>query len=139
MKTYATRRCVIALLQSRNEEIKMSVDVEAADVAMPTPSVAWWKQQKDCAWATYENVDGVVVFVSGIWFRQRLLLRSQLKPEVDRSAQKMYRGGNDKLDASSSVFTMEEPGGLMMELQPELYGLDNTQDEDESNSDQDSD
>jgi hypothetical protein len=55
-KTYTVQRRGVALLQSKEESLAFSLNVELQGVGKIAPEVGWWTSQKEQAWEIHDNV-----------------------------------------------------------------------------------
>lgn len=97
-KTYSTRSCAIAIMTSESSSIGITLDNIHGMLAL-TPNSAWSRSSGSSCTEIHEDVDGVVVFISGIYFSQKAW-RSRLGHARDQRQQKdkLFRGGEDEAD-----------------------------------------
>ncbi|KAK8036594.1 hypothetical protein PG991_001731 [Apiospora marii] len=102
-KTYTSRRCAVAVLSGRSSAITIGLSADVPGLLTLTPTSSWTKGRGNCSTEVHEDKEGVVVFMSGVYFRSKLL-SSKLKPARDQSGQKdhVFRGTfvepNDEAD-----------------------------------------
>lgn len=140
-KTYATRRCAIAIMQSEGAEVEMGLEFQLPGLVTLTPSTKWLRRHQDRAWSGYEDPDGLVVFIGGIWYRSRRF-HGGVKPVTEPSKQKkMFRDASKPDGPLASIQVDEEPGGMLVELKPHIYGIsiDDDYEMEEESDDEDGD
>ena len=136
-KTYATRRCGIAVLTSKSAEVRIGLDVQVAGIATLTPSSSWSYQSGSSSSAIHEDDAGVVVFMSGIWFKRKLLDRSAMEAVRAKEKQRLLLGGRGGKSTVITGIRAEEPDGTEVELSVERFGYENGESSQDSNSDSD--
>lgn len=94
-KTYSTRRCAIAIMadESSSTEIKLN---SVQGVLTLTPNSAWSGISGSSCIELHEDEDGVVVFISGIYFSQKLFgTKMGYSRDQRKQKDKIFRGDND--------------------------------------------
>ncbi|KAK4078310.1 uncharacterized protein Triagg1_3326 [Trichoderma aggressivum f. europaeum] len=107
-KTYSTRSCAIAIMSSESSSIDITLDNMQGILAL-TPKSAWSRSSGNSCTEIHEDVDGVVVFISGIYFSQKRW-RSKLGQARDQRQQKdkLYRGDESETgDGESNELDVE--------------------------------
>lgn len=110
-KTYSTHRCAIAVMTSRASAVEIRLRVNLQGVLELTPESEWKNASGSLSTELHEDERDVVVFISGMYFTQRLL-RTKLKHEQDQAKQKIFRQGDDGTGGASGV----EGNNEVMEL-----------------------
>ncbi|RYP58987.1 hypothetical protein DL771_011041 [Monosporascus sp. 5C6A] len=93
-KTYTTRRCAVAIMTSRSSAVEIGLSANIQGLLALTPTSSWTTGEGNHCTEVHEDEEGVVVFISGIYFCQNML-GSKLKHARDQSKQerKLFRGG----------------------------------------------
>jgi hypothetical protein len=110
-KTYTTTRSGVAVMFSKSSTVEIGIGAAVPGVVTLTPSSSWSSSKGDLAAEIHDHSDGVVVFMSGIYFSKKLF-RSELKPIVERDDQKgkIFRGGYVESDDEEQDGQGEEGG-----------------------------
>ncbi|KAI0377821.1 hypothetical protein F5Y04DRAFT_284495 [Hypomontagnella monticulosa] len=90
-KTYATRRCIISLLQSQDSELAIALRVDESGCLTLTRHPEWSRANGQVTQVMYQDEDGVVVFMGGVYITKETL-SERLEAEERRKKQKMFRG-----------------------------------------------
>ncbi|ROW02602.1 hypothetical protein VPNG_07838 [Cytospora leucostoma] len=119
-KTYSTRRCAIAVMTARSSSVEISLDADAQGVLTLTPKSAWSSSTGSCCTEVHEDEeDGVVVYISGIYFSPKLLGRGWSHRRSQREQKdRVFRG--DGQDATVGTDDGEATVELDMEFYPPL-------------------
>ncbi|KAL6802263.1 hypothetical protein J3E68DRAFT_395675 [Trichoderma sp. SZMC 28012] len=106
-KTYSTRRCAITIMTSKSSTINISLDY-ANGLLTLTPHSTWTASSGNSCTELHEDDNGVVVFISGVYF-YRKLFRSKLGHFRDQEEQKdkIFRGDNGGSDDESNELDVE--------------------------------
>ena len=92
-KTYTTRRCAVAMMTSKSSAVEVGLGASVQGLLTLTPTSSWSGGSGDQCTEVHEDEEGVVVFMSGIYFRRRTL-GSKLKHAQEQSKQlRQFRGG----------------------------------------------
>ncbi|KAK5997434.1 hypothetical protein PT974_02790 [Cladobotryum mycophilum] len=130
-KTYSTRRCGIAIMTGKSSTVEIGLEAGVQGVSTLAPKSSWSRSTGSSCMELHEDEDGVVVFISGIYFSQKLF-GSKLSHTRDQPQQKdkMFRGhgggdddddnNNNDNDESENALGSED-GGEHMELDVECY------------------
>ncbi|KAK5999137.1 hypothetical protein PT974_01526 [Cladobotryum mycophilum] len=136
-KTYSTRRCGIAIMTTRSSTVEIGLEADVQGVLTLTPKNSWTNSTgSSCMELHEDDKDGVVVFISGIYFSKKLF-SSGIRPARGQEEQKdkMFRGDEDE-----DVSGLNDGGGEGSELDIEFYPpLDEEQDNDDDDDDDDDD
>ncbi|KAM5343683.1 hypothetical protein ACJ41O_012220 [Fusarium nematophilum] len=99
-KTYTSRRCAVAVMSSKSSSIEIGISAKVPGVLTLAPSSEWSSSNSDSSFEVHEDDEGVVTFISGIYFSKRLL-GSKLKQAYDQEGQrnKIFRGDGEELEA----------------------------------------
>lgn len=72
-KTYSTRRCAVAVMTTKSSTVEISLGVDVQGILTLTPKSTWTRSTGSfCTEIHDDDEDGVVVFISGIYFSPRL-------------------------------------------------------------------
>ena len=94
MKTYTTRRCAVAIMTSRCSTVEIGLGANIQGLFSLTPTSFWSRGSGDQCTEVHEDEEGVVVFMSGIYFRQRMLgSKFKYVQEQAQQARKLFRDG----------------------------------------------
>ncbi|KAK2834892.1 hypothetical protein FQN49_006809 [Arthroderma sp. PD_2] len=112
-KTYTSRRCAVAIMSSKSSAVEIGVGVDVPGLVTLTPSSTWQSSYGDLATEIHNDDQGVVAFVSGVYF-SKTPLRSQLRSLSGQENQrnKIFRGGyvesddDDELDENEFEITV---------------------------------
>lgn len=98
-KTYTSRRCAVAVMSGRTSAVVIGLGTSVPGLLTLTPTSSWKKDRGDCSTEVHEDKEGVVLFMTGIYFRGKPL-SSKLKPMRGPSGQKnqIFRGGLEGLE-----------------------------------------
>ncbi|KAK4142188.1 uncharacterized protein C8A04DRAFT_30144 [Dichotomopilus funicola] len=93
-KTYTTTRSGVAVMSSKSSAVEIGIGATVPGVVTLTPSSSWSSSKGDLAAEIHDHSEGVVVFMSGVYFCKKLF-KSELKLVVERDDQKskIFRGG----------------------------------------------
>src|SRR6266699_3247771 len=116
-KTYTTRRCAISFLNSKSSEIAIGLALDASGIATLSPESRWSKANGDVSSVMYEDDNGVVVFICGIYITKRWIVKD-LRAEDRREKQEFLRSGEQK---EPFTFPIVDPDGSEAELVLEQY------------------
>ncbi|KAL6832825.1 hypothetical protein V8C40DRAFT_236106 [Trichoderma camerunense] len=94
-KIYSTRRCAVAIMTSESSSVEINLD-NAQGLLTLSPNSTWTSSSGSSCTEMHEDQDGIVVFISGIYFSQKLF-QSRLRHSRDQKSQKdkIFRGGSD--------------------------------------------
>ncbi|KAK4067517.1 hypothetical protein Trihar35433_6077 [Trichoderma harzianum] len=106
-KIYSTRRCVIAVMNSESSSVEIDLD-NAQGLLTLSPNSTWTGSSGSSCTEIHEDQDGIVVFISGIYFSQKPF-RSKLGSSRDQKGQsdKIFRGGGDDSEDDESELDVE--------------------------------
>ncbi|KAL7792028.1 hypothetical protein V8C37DRAFT_381385 [Trichoderma ceciliae] len=109
-KTYSTRRSANAILTSESSSIEINLDSVQGLLTL-TPMSTWLSSSGNSCTELHEDEDGVVVFISGMYFTQKLF-RSKLVHSTDQRKQRdnIFRGdhiGWDDEDDEIQILDVE--------------------------------
>ncbi|KAF3013211.1 hypothetical protein E8E14_005134 [Neopestalotiopsis sp. 37M] len=92
-KTYTSRRCAVAVMSGKSSAVAIGLGMTIPGLLSLTPEASWSKSRGDCSTEVHADENGIVVFMSGFYFRPRVL-SSQLKHTRDQTSQKnqIFRG-----------------------------------------------
>ncbi|KAF5227976.1 hypothetical protein FAUST_11408 [Fusarium austroamericanum] len=126
-KTYVTRRSAVAVLTSKSSSIEIGLGMDVEGVLTLTPNSSWLDGKGSSSVELHEDEDGVVVFMSGIYFSERLF-GSKMKPTQEHSQQKdkIFRGDSDQ--------RISDRGDDGIKLQAEYYPPLSEEDDSEDQS-----
>ncbi|KAL7933332.1 hypothetical protein V8C35DRAFT_305555 [Trichoderma chlorosporum] len=109
-KTYLTRRCAIAIIASESSAVEIGLDVDVQGLLSLTPNSAWNSSSGTSCTEIHEDEEGVVVFISGIYF-SRKAFRSRLGHIRDQDKQRdmIFRGdrGDESDDSDDTELNVE--------------------------------
>lgn len=73
-KTYSTRRSAVAVMTSKSSTVEIGLGVDAQGILTLTPKSTWTRSTGSfCTEIHDDDEEGVVVFISGIYFSPRFL------------------------------------------------------------------
>lgn len=132
-KTYTSRRCGVAVMSSKSSKVEIGIGVSAPGLFTLKPSSSWKSSNEHLAHEIHDDDEGVVAFISGIYFSKKLF-SSKLKHQADQEDQKnkIFRGGYEESDeGNESEYGEEEYGQVEngQENGQEEYGQDEDEDE----------
>lgn len=123
-KTYSTRRCAIAIMASESSSAEIKLNSVQGTLTL-TPNSAWSGISGSSCTELHEDEDGVVVFISGIYFSQKLFgTKMGYSRDQEKQKDKIFRGDGD---GSGD----DESNELDVEYYPP-YDDDEDEDEDEA-------
>ncbi|KAK4642132.1 hypothetical protein QC761_512280 [Podospora bellae-mahoneyi] len=93
-KTYTTARSGVVVMFSNSSTVEIGIGAAVPGMVTLTPLSSWTSGKGDLATEVHDDSNGVVVFMSGIYFSKKRL-RAEVKPVVGTNAQngKLFRGG----------------------------------------------
>lgn len=102
-KTYTTTRSGVVVMFSNSSTVEIGIGAAAPGMVTLTPLSSWTSGKGDLATEVHDDSNGVVVFMSGVYFSKKRL-RAELKPVVGTNAQngKLFRGGYVEPDSDES-------------------------------------
>jgi hypothetical protein len=138
-KTYTTKRSGVVVLASKGSKVKIGVMTSIDNVFTLTPESSWTTENSGSAAEIYDDPDGVVIFLSGIYFG-KALFRSKLNPITNHEKQgkKFLRGGPEEeaeviklltdsegntVELTLSVFTDKDGEEEYFEVEEDKLGL----------------
>lgn len=97
-KTYSTRRCAIAVMSAKSSTVEIGLGADAQGILTLTPKSAWTNSTgSSCVELHEDEKDGVVVFISGIYFSPKLFGSGLSHTrEQDKQKGKIFRGHRDE-------------------------------------------
>lgn len=114
-KTYATRRCAIGLLHSRSSEATIGLGVDIQGLSTLGPETSWLGSHLDTTTVVYDDNEGVVVFVCGV-FVTKSLFRDKVQAADRREKQQFLRGG--ELTTPFTIRTADSDGcEILLEIE----------------------
>lgn len=120
-KTYTTKRCALAVMTSKSSSVEIGVAASVQGLFVLDPSASWSSSASGSSTDIHEDKDGVVVFMSGIYFKKRKLLPG-LKSETKQEGQRPFlRGANDHGQDPSPISYKDGDGEDQL-LDIEYYG-----------------
>ncbi|KAI5920111.1 hypothetical protein F4810DRAFT_449030 [Camillea tinctor] len=110
-KTYTSHRCAVAVMSSKSSSIELGISADIPGIFTFTPSSEWKSSGTDSAFEVHEDGQGVVAFISGIYFSKRIF-GSELKETRGQDEQKkrFLRGKKEdiKLEEEEDLDSQEE-------------------------------
>ncbi|KAI5458932.1 hypothetical protein BGZ63DRAFT_426245 [Mariannaea sp. PMI_226] len=112
-KTYTTQQCAVAVMSSKSSAVEIGIAANVPGVLTLSPSGKWSSSTGDAAFEIHQDEEGVVTFISGVYFSKRLI-GSKLKQAHDQEDQKdkILRGHEDEIQLGN-----EEHDEEVFELQ----------------------
>ncbi|KAL7931986.1 hypothetical protein V8C35DRAFT_323246 [Trichoderma chlorosporum] len=94
-KTYTTRRCAIAVMASESSSTEIKLNSVQGTLTL-TPNSAWSSISGRSCTEMHEDEDGIVVFISGIYFYQKLFgTKIGYSRDQEKQKDKIFRGDGD--------------------------------------------
>ncbi|KAF3072002.1 hypothetical protein CFAM422_005759 [Trichoderma lentiforme] len=106
-KIYSTRRCAIAIMNSESSSVVIDLD-NAHGLLTLSPNSKWTSSSGSSCTEIHEDQDGIVVFISGIYFSQKPF-RSKLGGSRDEKKQRdeIFRSGSDDSEDNENELQIE--------------------------------
>ncbi|KAL7953690.1 hypothetical protein V8C34DRAFT_296338 [Trichoderma compactum] len=94
-KTYSTRRSAVAVMTQRSSKVEIGLGADVQGLLTLSPESSWTSSTGSSSMELHEDDNGVVVFISGMYFSKKLV-RSRLSYVRDQQDQKgkILRGDN---------------------------------------------
>lgn len=107
-KTYSTRRSAVAVMTSKSSTVEIGLGADVQGLLTLTPTSLWSNSRGSSCMELHEDENGVVVFISGIYFSQKLF-GSTLKRTREQGKQKdkILRGVLDTLGSDDEEADIE--------------------------------
>ncbi|KAL7799321.1 hypothetical protein V8C43DRAFT_313363 [Trichoderma afarasin] len=106
-KIYSTRRCAIAVMNSESSSVEIDLE-NAQGLLTLSPNSTWTRSSGSSCTEMHEDQDGIVVFISGIYFSQKPF-RSKLSNSRDEKRQrdKLFRSGSNDSEDDENELNVE--------------------------------